>query len=114
MEYQNSDARSQFLTRNDFNVLENETFSQNGGPWSTATREKKRPRVNTGSSYSEYERSQTLSDYESLSLDAKLSMLFQEIKGISHKVDSCLNLQNKVNTMETTMSNHDRQIKLLE
>ena len=113
MEQQNSDDLSQFVTNNDFNVLDNETLSQNGGSWSTAAREKKRHRANTGSN-SEYELSKTLSDYENLSLDNKLSMLFQEMKGVSSKVDSCLNLQIKVNSIETTMSDHERRIKLLE
>ena len=53
-------------------------------------------------------------EYENLSIDGKLSVMFQQNKGISLKVDECLSLSSKVNSIVISLDDHDLRIKRLE
>ena len=72
---------------------------------------RKRARINTGGKSSQ---NVSDADYDDLSTDEKLSVLFAQMKSIGQKVDHCLLLHNRVHTIENTLSDFDHRLKLLE
>ena len=105
---------------NPFEVLESADLSQNGdlhelssgqGPgWSKVTNTRKRQRVSSDgmSGFNE------VGDFQGLSADEKLSLLYSEIHQINNKVDRCLELQNKVQYVYGQVTEHDKRLTLLE
>jgi hypothetical protein len=75
----------------------------------------KRSRINTGG-HSEHSEHKTIcqSEYNKLSIDDKLSVMFTQMNTIGHKVEDCLNIYRQVHNIETKMSEHEFRIKLLE
>ena len=53
-------------------------------------------------------------EYENLTMENKLSVLFSQMKNVCDKVDDCILLQKRVNITENTLSNHDHRLKLLK
>lgn len=74
--------------------------------WLTVLNRRKRQRVSTGS--------QNLDEYQKLSVDDKLSVMFAEMGSIGNKVDQCLQLHTKVQCIEKQITEHQARLNLLE
>ncbi|XP_053374543.1 uncharacterized protein LOC128547015 [Mercenaria mercenaria] len=82
-------------------------------------RNSKRPRIGTGSSVNSTHMS--LQEYNSLTIDEKMSALFSEMctsrvkmEDIDHKLDSITQLQGKVDVIESQVCYHADRLKFLE
>ena len=95
-----------FLTCENIN---NGTLNSSSTGFTTVHR--KRATVNTGGKSSQ---NVSDADYDDLSTDDKLSVMFAQMKSIGQKVDDCLLLHNRVHTIENTLSGFDHRLKLLE
>jgi hypothetical protein len=76
--------------------------------WTKIINSRKRQRVNTDNTQ------KPDIDFEKLSADDKLSVMFAEMSNIGRKVDQCLSLHHKVHSLETQMSEHNFRLSLLE
>ncbi|KAH3870562.1 hypothetical protein DPMN_033750 [Dreissena polymorpha] len=75
---------------------------------------RKRTRVNTRGECSSDKEITNQYDFERLSLDEKMSVMFQQMKNMEKKVDECLQLHTKIDSIEGTLTDHNARPKLLE
>lgn len=110
----NNDSDSQLLSQNKYACLSETTMAANDEHDFLEVQTRKRTRVNTDGQSGQNDQIITQSDYENLTMDKKLSVLFSHVNTIGHKVDNCLLLHLKVQELETSLSDHDFRLKLLE
>lgn len=72
-------------------------------------RNAKRPRVSSSGVSST-----TLDEYKRLSIDDKLSVMFQHMNSLERNVDKCINISSRVDDLESQTSNMFSRITLLE
>lgn len=111
--YSNRDSDTCFLTQNRFVIPDNEENGDDTFHTVESVRDRKRTRVNTGGS-TNVDQTINIREYERLTVDDKLSVMFSEMKTIGQKVNSCVEIHTKVQNIESSLSEQDRRIKLLE
>lgn len=111
-----------FSSQNRFDPLADNDQSDNDllcTQW-TEVVNRKRARVNTGGESYENAgqnstlQNTTLQEFENLDFGNKLSVLFTRSSSIESKVDACLSLFSRVDTIENTICDYDLRMKLLE
>ena len=81
----------------------------NGDGFTTVT--SKRKRTNTGGTSS---KNITDKEYNEMSTNDKLTVMFKQMKYIGQKVDDSLLLHSKVHNIESCLSDYDKRLKVFE
>ena len=92
--------------------VENKESSVSSENFITVNR--KRARTSTGENNTQYKQFMSDGEYEKLPLDGKLSILFKQMNNIGQRVEDCVSLTYKVNSLKSSMHDHDRRLKRLE
>ena len=94
---------------------------QKDEPRTEVTNSRKRYRISTGGESRDINMEINMSDYKSLPIDDKLSVMYSQmnihknkISNVENKIDHCLQLHNKVTSLEHQMTAHESRLKLLE